>query len=145
MDGHVEHHITRIATVFVPVTDQDRALAFYVDTLGWEQTGDLVYGGGLRWVEVKPSGSEIVIALVPPGEGGTPGGDATHCAIASDDIEATHAFLRNRGVEADEHIAGAGQPRDLLSGSGGEVPDPMPRMFFFRDPDGNRFLVVDHG
>ena len=144
MNESVQHHITRVATVFVPVADQDRAIAFYVDTLGWELRGDFPYGGGLRWVEVAPAGSEIVLALVPPGEGGAPGRDATHCAIASDDIEETHAFLRARAVDVDEHIAGAGQPRELLLGGSGEVPDPVPRMFFFRDLDGNRFLVVDH-
>jgi catechol 2,3-dioxygenase-like lactoylglutathione lyase family enzyme len=144
MNDSAQHHVTRVATVFVPVADQDRALGFYVETLGWEQRGDFPYGDGLRWVEVAPSGSEIVIALVPSGEGGSPGGDATHCAIASDDIEGAHSFLRARGVDVDEHIAGKGQPRDLLLGAGGEVPDPVPRMFFFRDLDGNRFLVVDH-
>jgi catechol 2,3-dioxygenase-like lactoylglutathione lyase family enzyme len=144
MNGTDQHHITRVATVFVPVADQDRAIEFYVETLGWEQRADATYGGGLRWVEVAPAGSEIVIALVPPGEGGAPGGDATHCAIASDDIDGAHAFLRARGVDVDEHIAGKGRARERLLSRGGDVPDPVPRMFFFRDLDGNRFLVVDH-
>jgi catechol 2,3-dioxygenase-like lactoylglutathione lyase family enzyme len=71
--------------VFVPVADQDRALEFYLDKLGFEQRADLSYGEGSRWVEVGPPGSAIAIALVPPSEGGTAGGDKTHCVLATAD------------------------------------------------------------
>jgi hypothetical protein len=44
-------HITQVGTVMVPVSDQDRALAFYVETLGFEKRGDIPYGDGDRWLE----------------------------------------------------------------------------------------------
>ena len=49
--------ITQVGTVFVPVSDQERALAFYRDTLGFEKRADFTYGGGLRWIEVAPPGA----------------------------------------------------------------------------------------
>src|SRR4051812_16669817 len=76
-------HITDVGAVFVPVADTDRALQFYLATLGFEKTADFVYGGGLRWVEVAPSGAKNTIALVPPGEGESSRGDQTYCAFAS--------------------------------------------------------------
>jgi catechol 2,3-dioxygenase-like lactoylglutathione lyase family enzyme len=139
-------HTTRIreiGTVFVPVADQDRALAFYRDTLGFEQRAEFAYGDGRRWIEVAPPGSAVAIALVPPGEGGSPGGDATHCAITSEDIEADHAALRARGVDVDEAVAREGRSRHLLFDTRRDMPDPVPAMFFFRDVDGNRFLIVE--
>ena len=45
-------HITQVGTVIVPVTDQDRALEFYLGKLGFEQRMDVPYGEGERWVEV---------------------------------------------------------------------------------------------
>ena len=139
-------HTTRIGevgTVFVPVADQDRALAFYRDTLGFEQRADFAYGDGSRWVEVAPPGSPVAIALVPPSEGGSPGGDGTHCAITSEDIDADHAALSARGVDVDAAVAREGRARRLLFDTGRDMRDPVPAMFFFRDVDGNRFLIVE--
>src|ERR687896_152636 len=97
-DTETRTRISQVGTVFVPVFDQDRALAFYLDKLGFEKHADFPYGDGSRWVEVAPPGSAIAIALVPRSEGGTPGGDKTHCALATEDIEADHATLRARGA-----------------------------------------------
>lgn len=136
--------ITQVGTVFVPVADQDRALEFYVDKLGFEKRGDFPYGEGSRWVEVAPPASAIAIALVPPSEGGAPGGDVTRCAIASEDIDADHAALQARGVDVDAEVARDGRVRDLLFDAGrGMTGATVPPMFFFRDVDGNRFLMVD--
>ena len=60
--------ITAVANVAVPVTDHDRALEFYVGTLGFEKRIDAEFGGGQRWVEVAPAGATTTIALAPPGE-----------------------------------------------------------------------------
>jgi catechol 2,3-dioxygenase-like lactoylglutathione lyase family enzyme len=136
-------HINQVATVFVPVADQDRALEFYLGTLGFEKRADFPYGEGARWVEVAPPGSANAIALVPPSEGGSPGGDAAHCAFATEDIEADHATLRARGVEVDAEIGREGGVRPLLFDAGREMRNPVPPMFFFRDVDGNRFLIVE--
>jgi catechol 2,3-dioxygenase-like lactoylglutathione lyase family enzyme len=138
--------ISEVGTVFVPVADQDRALQFYLDKLGFEKRGDFPYGEGSRWVEVAPRGSAIAIALVPPREGGTPGGDKTHCALATTDIEAEHAALRARGVEVDPEVARDGRPRQLLFDADRDMRNAtVPPMFFFRDIDGNRFLIVEAG
>jgi catechol 2,3-dioxygenase-like lactoylglutathione lyase family enzyme len=122
--------ITQVGTVIVPVSDQDRALEFYLDTLGFEKRLDMPFGGGERWVEVGPAGGATTIALTPPREG-DPTGIDTHVGFTTEDIDADHASLRARGVDADEEVMRMG--------------DPVPPMFFFRDPDGNRFMIVQQG
>jgi len=134
--------ISQVGTVFVPVADQDRALDFYLDKLGFEKRADFPYGGGSRWIEVAPPGSAIAIALVPPSEGRSAGGDEARCALTTDDIEADHATLRARGVDVDAEIARTGTPRSGLVSIEATVADPVPAQFFFRDIDGNRFLIV---
>jgi catechol 2,3-dioxygenase-like lactoylglutathione lyase family enzyme len=135
-------NISQVGTVFAPVADQDRALEFYVGTLGFEKRGDWPYSDGSRWVEVAPPGSAIAIALVPPEEGRSPGSDATLCALATSDIEADHATLLAAGVEVDTEIGRTGTRRAGLISLDATVADPAPPQFFFRDLDGNRFLIV---
>jgi catechol 2,3-dioxygenase-like lactoylglutathione lyase family enzyme len=71
--------------------------------------------------------------------------DEARCAFATTDIEADHATLRATGVDVDEEIARAGTPRSGLVSIDVSVGDPVPPQFFLRDPDGNRFLVVEPG
>jgi Glyoxalase/Bleomycin resistance protein/Dioxygenase superfamily len=80
--------ISQVGTVFIPVADQDRALEFYLDKLGFEKRVDFSYGEGSRWIEVAPPGAINTISLVPPSEGKSAGGDQAHCAFATEDIEA---------------------------------------------------------
>jgi catechol 2,3-dioxygenase-like lactoylglutathione lyase family enzyme len=122
--------ITQVGTVIIPVSDQDRALEFYLEKLGFEKRGDTPYGDGQRWIEVAPPGAATTIALVPPREG-DPIGIETHVGFTTEDVDADHADLRSRGVDADEEVMRMG--------------DPVPPMFFFRDPDGNKFLIVERG
>ena len=117
--------ITHIGTVVVPVADQDRALEFYVETLGFETRIDAPFGPGQRWIEVAPAGAETSIALVP--RDGAPEG--IEVSLATRSAESDHGELRSRGVEADAEL--------LLMGEG------VPPMFTFRDPDGNRFRMVE--
>jgi catechol 2,3-dioxygenase-like lactoylglutathione lyase family enzyme len=119
--------ITQVGTVIVPVSDQDRALEFYVEKLGFEKRTDVPYGEGERWVEVAPTGAATTIAIVPPREGESAGVE-TRVAFTTEDIDSDHADLRARGVEADEAVMRMG--------------DPVPPMFFVRDPDGNRFVII---
>jgi hypothetical protein len=65
--------ITQVGMVGVPVTDQDRALEFYVGMLGFEKRLDVAHGDGDRWVEVAPPGAATTIALVQLREGATAG------------------------------------------------------------------------
>ena len=135
--------LSQVGTVFIPVADQDRALKFYVEKLGFEKRAEFQYGEGCRWIEVAPSSSTISIALVPPSEGKSSGGGETHCAIASKNIEADHAALLARGVDVDAEIARKGKRRTGLISVEVSIADPVPPQFFFRDADGNRFLVVE--
>jgi len=120
--------ISGVGRVMVPVTDQDRALEFYVGTLGFEKRADTPFGNGDRWIEVAPPGAPTAIALVNPPPG-MPIGIDTNIALTSEDVDATHEYLRSQGVEEDAEVARMG--------------GPIPPMFFFRDPDGNKLLVVE--
>jgi catechol 2,3-dioxygenase-like lactoylglutathione lyase family enzyme len=133
--------ITEIGTVFVPVSDQERALTFYTEILGFAVRADFEYGGGHRWIEVAPTGAANSLSLVPPGEGTTSPAHRALCALATDDIEAVHARLGDRA----EPIGRQGSSRRGLLGDDAHVRDPVPAQFLFRDPDGNRFLIVQPG
>jgi catechol 2,3-dioxygenase-like lactoylglutathione lyase family enzyme len=135
--------ITQVATVFVPVSDQNRALEFYLLKLGFEKRVDFSYGETHRWIEVAPPGSTNAIALVPPSEGSAVGSERTYCAFTTKDIESDHATLLARGVDVDAEIARKGTSRAGLVSLEVVVENPVPPQFFFRDIDGNRFLIVD--
>src|ERR1700735_725676 len=93
--------ITGVRTVGVPVADQDRALDFYVGTLGLEKRLDVDMGGGRRWIEVAPAGAATSIALVRAHEG-LPAGVETGIRFVASDADAVHAGMRASGVDADE-------------------------------------------
>jgi catechol 2,3-dioxygenase-like lactoylglutathione lyase family enzyme len=58
--------IGEISLVIVPSTDQDRAIEFYENVLGFEKRADIPFGGEYRWVEVYPPSGTTGIALAPP-------------------------------------------------------------------------------
>src|SRR5579872_6180541 len=93
--------ISGIGTVGVPTGDQDRALAFYEATLGFEKRRDLPFGPGNRWIEVAPPGAEVTIALqpTPPGH---PVGVDSGIRLFTSDAEATHAELEAAGADVDQ-------------------------------------------
>ena len=101
--------ITELGTVIVPVSDQDRAIEFYTQTLGFELRGDTPYGDGERWVEVAPPGAVTTIALVPPREG-MPTGVMTNIGLTTEDADADHAALREQGVDVDEAVMASVAP-----------------------------------
>ncbi|TDW75858.1 VOC family protein [Kribbella pratensis] len=119
------NHISEIRTVGVPVTDQDRAVAFYTETLGFEVLMDtpLPQFGG-RWLLVAPAGSSASIALVPASDG-NPAGVDTGIRMGSPDAKAAHQHFLDAGVDTDE----------LLEWPG------IPPMFSLRDQDGNRLYI----
>jgi catechol 2,3-dioxygenase-like lactoylglutathione lyase family enzyme len=122
--------ITQVGTAIVTVSDQDRAVEFFTEKLGFEKRSDTAYGEGQRWVDVAPPGAATTIAVVPPMADNQAGGD-TGIAFSTDDIDADHAHLREQGVDVDDEVMRMG--------------DPVPPMFFFRDPDGNGYLIVQAG
>jgi len=113
--------ISHIGTVVVPVADQDRALAFYRDVLGFEVRIDAPFAEGRRWIEVAPPGAQTSVALV--GEG-----DAIEISLATGDAAGDQAALSTRGADADPLI---------------EMGSGVPPMFTLRDPDGHRLRVVE--
>ncbi len=122
-------HITEVGRVAVPAADQDRALEFYVGTLGFELRSDQTFADGqMRWIEVGPAGGATAIALAPPMEGGPTSVD-TGIILSTSDIEADHAALKAAGVDVDAEIARWG--------------DPVPPMFRLRDPGGNSLTIVE--
>jgi catechol 2,3-dioxygenase-like lactoylglutathione lyase family enzyme len=132
----VRTHITHTSTVIVPVADQDRAIEFYVDTLGFEKRAEFPYADGERWVEVAPPGATTTIALAR--DDGSAGIE-TRLALSTEDVEADHADLQARGVDVDEAIMREGDP---VVHWGGAVLAGVPPMFLARDPDGNSLLIV---
>jgi len=122
-------HITEIGRIAVPAADQDRALEFYVDTLGFELRSDETFADGkMRWIEVVPAGGSTALAIAPPMQGGPTAVD-TGIVISTTDIEADHAALKAAGVDVDEEIAHWG--------------DPVPPMFRLRDPAGNSLTIAE--
>ena len=119
--------ISGVRTVGVPVTDQDRALGFYVGTLGFEMRLDAAFGGRQRWIEVAPPGATMTIALVPAHEG-VHAGVETGIRFATADDDAAHSALRTAGADVDPEV---------LRWPG------VPPMLAFRDQDGNGLDIVE--
>jgi catechol 2,3-dioxygenase-like lactoylglutathione lyase family enzyme len=100
--------LTNVGTITVHVTDQDKALAFYTEKLGFEARTDMPMGPDQRWIEVAPPGAQTRILLYKPTPE-APGADSYEVAKAKigkntgmvlevDDIEATFAELKAKGV-----------------------------------------------
>jgi catechol 2,3-dioxygenase-like lactoylglutathione lyase family enzyme len=120
--------ITHVGRVMVPVSDQDEAIAFYTNTLGFSLAADIPFGDGERWVEVAPPGGGAAIALVPP-RGDYQPGRMTGVALVSGDPRADYDELKEKGVDVDA---------EMMGGDG-----TVPLLFFFRDHDANHLMVVE--
>jgi lactoylglutathione lyase len=120
--------ISNLGVAMFTVSDQDAALAFYTEKLGFEVRADVRYGENDEycWLEVAPPGSHARLALNPP-MGGQPGGGGI--GVETPDVVGEHVRLRAvGGVDVD--------------------PEPLrmpgaPLMFVLRDPDGNSVAVVE--
>jgi catechol 2,3-dioxygenase-like lactoylglutathione lyase family enzyme len=117
--------IRQIATVAIPVSDQDRAIAFYRDVLGFEVRMDAAFGDGDRWVELAPPGAATSLALVPANEG-VPTGIDTGIRLTTEDAARDHAAFGAAGVDLASEL----------------IPYPVP-MFVINDPDRNRLYIVE--
>ena len=119
--------VTNIGVAMFTVADQDAAIAFYTEKLGYELRGDTRFGenGENRWVEVAPPGSTARLALNPP-MGGQPGGGGI--GVETPDVRAEHARLSAiGGIDLDPVMDAPGAPT----------------LFMMRDPDGNHIAVVE--
>lgn len=120
--------LSNIGVAMFAVADQDAALAFYTEKLGFEVRGDTRFGENdeMRWVEVAPPGSRARLALNPP-MGGQPGGSSI--GVEAADVPGEHArLLAVGGIDVDP---------ELMRTPG------APLMFMLRDPDGNTVVVVE--
>jgi catechol 2,3-dioxygenase-like lactoylglutathione lyase family enzyme len=121
--------IRELSLVIVPVSDQQRSIDFYVNSLGLEKRTDVPFGPDLRWVEVYPPVGTTGIALAPPRADMEVTPQLTGITLTTEDVDATHAELEARGVDVDAEIMRPG--------------DPVPPMFWLRDPDGHSLIVVE--
>jgi predicted enzyme related to lactoylglutathione lyase len=113
----------KLELVAVPVSDVDRAKAFYTDQLGFNLDHDHQVNEQLRFVQLTPPGSACSIAL-GSGISEMPPGSIKGLQLVVADIEAAQQQLSERGVET------------------GEIQDfPWGRFIFFKDPDGNAWAV----
>lgn len=113
----------KLELVAIPVTDVDRAKAFYADQVGFVADHDHVVSDDMRFVQLTPPGSGCSIAI---GKGimETEPGSVQGVQLVVTDIEAAHAHLAERGVDVSD------------------VHDfPWGRFVFFKDPDGNGWAV----
>ena len=117
--------VKQILTVGIPVTDQDRALGFYVETLGFGLQLDVPIGPGQRWIVVAPPAGTATLALVLSTVA-RPAGIETGVRLVSTDVAGDHDALQAEGVDVD----------DVRHWEG------VPPMFAFRDPDGNGLEMV---
>jgi len=121
--------VEKVATVIIPVSDQDGMIDFYVEKLGFEKRVDVPFEGKYRWVEVGPAGGETTIALAPPPPHKPDTGNReTGISLYAQDVDAYHAQLKDSGVDVDAEVSRMG--------------DPVPPMFWLRDPEGNSLMVV---
>ena len=120
--------VSQLGRVIIPVSDQDAAIAFYTEKLGFTLSADVPYGEGDRWVEVSPPNGGAAIALSPGMSEFQPGRE-TGIALTSTDPKADHEELKSKGVAVDE---------ELMGGDG-----TVPLLFMFRDADGNGLMIVE--
>jgi lactoylglutathione lyase len=118
----------RVSFVNIPVSDQDRALKFYTEKLGFEVITDKAYGPDQRWIQLLPPGAETGIVLfTPPGQDDRIG-TFQNMAFICEDVEGTCKTLQERGVEFVE-------PAKRSDWGGMQA--------IFKDPDGNVFVLAN--
>ncbi len=117
----------RVRFVSIPVSDQERALEFYTEKLGFTVVTDQPFGGGQRWIELQPPGSETLVVLFTPPGHESQIGTFQNVAFTSDDVVKTYEELAKRGVEFVK-------PATRAEWGGVEA--------IFKDPDGNTFVLA---
>ena len=113
----------RLEVVTVPVSDVDRAKAFYVDQVGFNADHDHVVSDTLRFVQLTPPGSGCSITI-GTGVSEMEPGSQKGLQLVVDDIEVARDELRARGVQTSD-------VNDM----------PWGRFIFFSDPDGNSWAI----
>ena len=117
--------ISRVKFVGIPVRDQDRALAFYRDKLGFRIHTDQPMGPKQRWIELRIPGAETGVVLFTPDGHEERIGTFFNGSFACDDVRKTFEELKARGVEF------TGEPKD----------EPWGTYVMFKDSEGNSFVL----
>ncbi|HWS98819.1 MAG TPA: VOC family protein [Pyrinomonadaceae bacterium] len=117
--------ITSIKFVSIPVSDQDRALAFYTEKLGFKVVTDQQFGLGQRWIELQVGGSPTRLVLFTPEGHEDRVGGVFNGALACDNVDKTYEELTRRGVEF------AAPPKH----------EPWGSVAILKDPDGNQIAL----
>jgi catechol 2,3-dioxygenase-like lactoylglutathione lyase family enzyme len=117
--------IRRWKFVGIPVRDQDRALAFYRDKLGFKIHTDQPMGPGQRWIELKIPGAETGVVLYTPKGHEDRVGTSFNGAFTCDDVRTSYEELKGRGVEFE------GEPKE----------EPWGTYATFKDSEGNSFVL----
>jgi catechol 2,3-dioxygenase-like lactoylglutathione lyase family enzyme len=113
----------KLELVTVPVSDVDRAKAFYTEKVGFNADHDHQVSEEIRFVQLTPPGSACSIAIGTGLSDALPG-SVRGLQVVVEDVDAAHAQLRERGVDASE------------------VQEfPWGRFVFFSDPDGNGWAL----
>jgi predicted enzyme related to lactoylglutathione lyase len=116
--------ITRVQLFSVPVSDPERAKAFYVDTLGFTLVSDAMMGEDQRWIQVVPPGAQTSITLVTWFKT-MPSGSLRGLVLETDDLEGDIHRLREAGVAFDSGVERA----------------PWGQYAQFSNPDGNGLIL----
>lgn len=116
--------IRGVKFVSIPVTDQDRALAFYTEKLGFRLLTDQPFSDEQRWIELGPPGADTRLVLFRM-DGGLVPGSQMNMALWTDDVEGTARELKAKGVVFSQ------DPKR----------EPWGTFCIFKDPDGNSFVL----
>lgn len=109
----------------VPCKDQDRALAFYTEALGFAVATDQPFGGGQRWIELRIPGAETKLVLFTPPGHESRVGEFMAMSFWTDDVQRTYEELRAKGVDFV-------QPPKT---------EPWGTSAIFKDSEGNQFVL----
>jgi catechol 2,3-dioxygenase-like lactoylglutathione lyase family enzyme len=116
--------IVHVKFVSIPTTDQDRALAFYTEKLGFKLVTDQPFDDKQRWIELRVGNAETRVVLFRIDKGASPG-SPFNGALACDNVQKTYDELTARGVAFDS------PPQE----------QPWGTFAIMRDPDGNQFVL----
>ena len=117
--------ISHVKFVSIPTSDQDRALKFWTDVVGFRVLTDQPFDDRQRWIELRVGSSDTRIVLFRSEEGGAQPGSAFNGALACDNVEKTYQELVARGVEF------TAEPQK----------QPWGTFAIFKDPDENQFVL----
>jgi len=117
--------IRGIKFVGIPVRNQDAALKFYTEKLGFKVTTDQPMGNGQRWIELKIPGADTGLALFTPDGHEKRIGDFQSISFWCEDVFATAKALKSKGVDFEQ------EPRT----------EPWGTMAILKDVDGNKFVM----